>query len=55
VILSVFFLDAEALDPLYVILPLGLAGLVTVALFSVQWLVQLFAGEDPDSKSHKSF
>ncbi len=37
-------------DPLYVFLPLALAGFVTVVLLSVQWLAQLFADQDRDSK-----
>ena len=42
--------DWPALDPLYVFLPLALAGFVTVVLLSVQWLAQLFADEDQGSK-----
>jgi hypothetical protein len=42
--------DWPALDPLYVFLPLALAGFVTVALLSVQWLAQLFADHHDGSK-----
>jgi lipid-A-disaccharide synthase-like uncharacterized protein len=54
VILLVSFLEAAALDPLDV-LPLALAAFVTFALFSVEWLVQFFAGSKQRSKSQKSF
>ena len=37
-------------DPLYVFLPLALAGFVTFALLSVQWLAQFFADQDRGSK-----
>lgn len=39
-----------AFDPLYVFLPLVLAGLVTVVLLSAQSIAQLFADSDKDSK-----
>jgi len=42
--------DWPALDPLYVFLPLALAGFVTFAILSVHWLAQLFADQDPGSK-----
>ena len=37
-------------DPLYVFLPLALAGFVTFALLSVRWLAQFFADQDRGSK-----
>jgi lipid-A-disaccharide synthase-like uncharacterized protein len=55
VILLSFFGGGTELDPVDVILPLALAGVVTFALFSVLWLVQLFADEDQGSKKHESF
>lgn len=39
-----------AFDPLYVFLPLALAGFVTFALLSVQWLAQFFTDQDRGSK-----
>jgi len=42
--------DLPALDPLYMFFPLALAGIVTFALLSVQWLAQLFADQDEGSK-----
>jgi hypothetical protein len=39
-----------ALDLLYIFLPLALAGFVTFALPSVEWLAQLFADQDKSSK-----
>jgi hypothetical protein len=39
-----------SLDPLYVFLPLALAGFVTFVLLSVQRLAQLFADQDEGSK-----
>jgi hypothetical protein len=42
--------DRSALDPLYVFLPLVLAGFVTVVLLSVHWLARLFADQDKGSK-----
>jgi hypothetical protein len=42
--------DWHVLDPLYVFLPLALAGFVTVVLLSVQWLAHLFADQDEGSK-----
>ena len=42
--------DCAALDPLYVFLPLALAGFVTLALLSAQWLAQLFADQDQGSQ-----
>ena len=42
--------DVLEFDPLYVFLPLALAGLITVVLLSVQWLAQLFADQDKSSK-----
>jgi hypothetical protein len=37
-------------DPLYVFLPPALAGFVTFAVLSVQWLAQLFADQDRSCK-----
>ncbi len=42
--------DWAALDPLYFLLPLALAGFVTLALLFAQWLAQLFADQDQGSK-----
>jgi hypothetical protein len=42
--------DWPAPDPLYAFLPFVLAGFVTVALFSVEWLAQLFADRRKGSK-----
>ena len=42
--------DWAAFDPLYFFLPLALAGFVTLALLSAQWLAQLFADQDQGSK-----
>jgi hypothetical protein len=39
-----------ALDPLYVFLPLVLAGLVTVVLLSAQSIAQFFADRDEGSE-----
>jgi hypothetical protein len=50
VILLSAFGDGAALDPLYVFLPLAMAGFVTFALCSVQSLVQVFANRDQGSK-----
>ncbi len=44
------WIPPPALDPLYFFLPLGLAGIVTFALFCVQCIAQLFADQDEDSK-----
>jgi len=41
--------------PLYLFLPLTLAGVATAALLSVQWLVQLFSGRDQGSQKHHTF
>ena len=49
-ILLIPWVDCAALDPLYVFLPLALAGFVTLALLSAQWLAQLFADDDQGSK-----
>jgi hypothetical protein len=43
--------DAE-LYPTYVLLPLALAAFLTATLFSVQWLVELFADHDRGPKKH---
>jgi len=44
------WIPPPALETLYFFLPLALAGIVTFALFSVQWIAQLFADQDEDSK-----
>jgi hypothetical protein len=44
------WIPPPALDHLYFFLPLALAGIVTFAIFSVQWIAQLFADQDEDSK-----
>ena len=44
------FGEGAGLDQLYVFLPLAMAGFVTFALLSVQWLVQLLGGPDHRSK-----
>lgn len=41
--------------PFYVFLPLALAGVATAALFSMQWLVQLFTDHDQGSQKHHTF
>ena len=43
---------AADLYPAYVLVPLALASLLTATLFSVQWLVQLFADPDQGSEKH---
>jgi hypothetical protein len=50
VILLSAFGDGASLDPLYVFLPLALAGFVTFTLLSVQWLAQSFVDQDQGSK-----
>ena len=42
--------DWAPFDPLYLLLPLALAGFVTLALLSAEWLAQLFADQDQGSK-----
>ena len=42
--------DWPALDHFYMFLPLALAGFVTLALLSAQWLAQLFADQDQGSR-----
>jgi len=44
------WIPPPALDALYFFLPLALAGIVTFALFGAQWIAQLFADQDEDSK-----
>jgi hypothetical protein len=43
---------AADLYPTYVLLPLALASFLTATLFSVQWLVQLFADHDQRPEKH---
>jgi len=47
-----FEAGAADLDPAYLLLPLALAAFLTTILFSVQWLVQLFANSDQSQKKH---
>ena len=44
------WIPPSALDPLYFFLPLELAGIVTFALLTVQWIAQLFVDHDEGSK-----
>jgi lipid-A-disaccharide synthase-like uncharacterized protein len=39
----------------YVFLSLALAGFVTAAVLSVQWLVQLLGTDDRGSEKHRTF
>jgi hypothetical protein len=48
--LSILPIDWSALELLYVFLPFVLAGIVTFALLSVQWLAELFAKKGEGSK-----
>ena len=41
-------------DPLYVFLPLALAGFATAIIFGVQWSVVVISGRDQDSLKHQS-
>jgi len=41
-------------DPLYVFLPLALAGFATAIIFGVQWPVMLFSGRGKGSQQHQS-
>ena len=41
-------------DPLYVFLPLALAGFATAIIFGVQWFVVLFPVRGQGSKQHGS-
>jgi len=41
-------------DPLYVFLPLALAGFATAIIFGVQWFVGLFSGRGHGSQQHQS-
>ena len=43
--------DAD-LYPTYVLLPLGLAAFLTATLFSLQWLVELFADHNQGPEKH---
>jgi hypothetical protein len=56
-VIFVRYLEAEAEEsfPLNVVLPLAMASLLTVALFSVQWVAQWFGDRDQSSEKHKSF
>ena len=49
-----FETGAADLYPAYVLLPLALAAFLTAALFSVQWLAQLFADPDQGSEKHQT-
>ena len=44
------WIPPPSLDPLYCFLPVALAGIVTLALLTVQWIAQLFADQDKGSK-----
>jgi hypothetical protein len=46
---------AEESFPLNVVLPLAMTSLLTLALFSVQWVVQLIGDRGQSSQKHKSF
>ena len=50
------FLEACApeTDPLYVFLPLALAGFATAIIFGVQWSVVVICGRDQGSLKHQS-
>jgi len=50
------FLEACApgTDPLYVFLPLALAGFATAIIFGVQWSVVVVSGRDQGSLKHQS-
>ena len=41
-------------DPLYVFLPLALAGFATAIIFGVQWSVVLFSARGQGSQQHES-
>ena len=41
-------------DPLYVSLPLGLAGFATAIIFGVQWCVVVISSRDQASLKHQS-
>jgi hypothetical protein len=41
-------------DPLYVFLPLAVAGFATAIIFGVQWSVVIFPVRDEGSKEHES-
>ena len=41
-------------DPLYVFLPLSLAGFVTAIILGVQWSAVVISGRDQDSLKHHS-
>jgi hypothetical protein len=47
-----FEAGAADLYPPHVLLPVALAAFFTVTLFSVQWLLQLFAGSDQGPEKH---
>ena len=50
------FLEAcvPGADPLYVFLPLALAGFATAIIFGVQWSVVVISGRDQVSLKHQS-
>jgi hypothetical protein len=50
------FLEACApgTDPLYVFLPLALAGFATAMIFGVQWCVVVISSRDQSSLKHQS-
>ena len=50
------FLEACApgTDPLYVFLPLALAGFATAIIFGVQWSAVVISGRDQDFVKHHS-
>jgi len=41
-------------DPLYVFLPLALAGFATAVIFGVQWFVGLLSDPDQSFQQHQS-
>ena len=49
-----FEAHAEDLYSTYVLLPLAVAFFLTATLFSVQWLVQLFADPDQGPEKHQT-
>jgi len=45
---------APGTDPLYVFLPLSLAGFATAIIFGVQWSVVVISGRNQGSVKHQS-
>jgi hypothetical protein len=45
---------AQGTDPLYVFLPLALAGFATAIIFGVQWSVVVISGRAQGSVKHQS-